>query len=579
MRPLRIAACAVLLPSLAACARGGSDADAPATDGEPIAMLAPGITPAELQSRVAQFAPATIEVDEAKLEPWHRQVLAKLIEASQVLHDVFAIQVSPQVPEWRSRLASESGAGKDAAVAYFDIMAGPWDRLRDDEPFLDVGPKPPGAGFYPEGLTQEQFEAWIEAHPGDRDAFTSPVTLIRRQGDSSLVAVPYSQAYGDSLAKAAALLHEAAGIARAHNASLADFLDKRADAFGSNDYYASDLAWMDIHGSAIEPTIGPYEVYEDQLVGLKASFESFITVADSAASAELDELKSHLRELEGALPIEDRYKNLDRGFESPIRVVDVAFTAGDARRGVQTIAFNLPNDERVRKAKGSKKVMLRNVSQAKFDKTLVPIAREVLDTALVAEIAFEPWFTNVLMHELAHGLGPGFITVNGQRTTVNQALKEQYSAIEEAKADVTGLHDMSVLAERGLYDADFVRRAYIGHLADMFRAVRFGTSEAHGKANLLQFNYLWDRGAIRYDSATARFSADLPALVAGNRALAHELLTLEARGSYQDAVDLLAKYAAAIRPEMKQAIDRLTRVPVDIRPVYPAAGKVDAWSR
>ncbi len=571
-RTIHLVAAALLLSACAA----DSDRDAD-SQGGPVPMLVDSITPAAMKARVEQFAPATIEVDAPALQAWEKQVLALLTRASSVLHDVFELQVSPQNPQWRGQLAYEQGDGKDAALEYFEIMVGPWDRLRDDEPFLEVGPKPPGAGFYPGDLTRQELEEWLNQHPEDRENFTSPFTVVRREM-GKLVSIPYSQEYREALTRAADLMHQAAGIARGHNASLADFLDTRADAFLSDDYYKSDVAWMDIAASRIEPTIGPYEVYEDKLMGYKAAFESFITVADSAASAELDELKSHLRELEGSLPIEDRYKNLDRGFESPIRVVDVAYTAGDARRGVQTIAFNLPNDERVRKEKGSKKVMLRNVSRAKFDKMLLPIARDVLDPGLVERIDFKPWFTNVLMHELAHGLGPGFIEVGGQRMTVNQALKEQYSSIEEAKADVTGLHNMSVLAGRGFYDEDFVQRAYIGHLADMFRAVRFGTSEAHGQANLLQFNYLWDKGAIRYDSTTQRFSADPATLARANRELAHDLLTLEALGSYQGAVDLLKKYGTTMRPEMSAALARLKDVPVDIRPVYPAADSVDTWA-
>ncbi len=388
------------------------------------------------------------------------------------------------------------------------------------------------------------------------------------------MAIPYSAEYRDRLERAAALLREAATLSR--NASLSRYLEARAAAFLSDDYFASDMAWMDLD-SRIEPTIGPYEVYEDQLFGYKAAFESFVTVADAVASDELARLKGLMRDLERGLPIEDRHKSLDRGFDSPIRVVDVVYTAGDTRAGVQTIAFNLPNDERVREAKGSKKVMLRNVMRAKFEKILRPIAAAVLAPEVGAALEFRPWFVNVLMHELAHGLGPGTITLpSGERSTVNQALREHYSAIEEAKADVTGLHSLTVLAERGLYDADFVRRAFLGHFADLFRSVRFGANEAHGKAGLLQFNYLMERGAIVYDEASGRFDADYPALVAGNRDLARELLTLQAEGAYEKAAAMLDTYGAT-RPEMRAAIERLAAVPVDIRPDYAVREKVRSW--
>lgn len=565
---------AVLVLSAAALLAGCGAGDK--AEEAPISMLAPGLTPAALEARVAQFAPARIDFDDSSLEPWEREVLKRLIQASDIMHEIFTRQVSPRNPEWLARLEAEHGAGRDAALAYFDIMVGPWDRLENDAPFLDVGEKPAGAGYYPEDLTAEELNAWLEAHPEDRDAFTSYFTVIRRTEDGGLEAVPYSEAYRDELTRAAALLREAADLSR--NESLSRYLRARADAFLSDDYFESDVAWMDITGSRIEPTIGPYEVYEDRLMGYKAAFESFVTVSDPQASAELERLKEYLPELERRLPIEDRYKNLDRGFESPIRVADEVYTGGDTRAGVQTIAFALPNDERVRAAKGSKKVMLRNVMRAKFEQILVPIAREVIDPALVEDVTFDPWFVNVLMHELAHGMGPGFITLpSGERTTVNQALREHYSALEEAKADITGLHNITMLAADGMYDDAFVRRAFLGHFADMFRAVRFGAGAAHGMANLIQFNYLWERGAIRYDPETGRFGADVDALIAGNRELATLLLTIQATGDYDKAGEVIARYGT-MRPEMRAALDRLAgTVPVDIKPVYTIVEKMKNW--
>lgn len=546
-------------------------------------MVAPGalpflndaITPEALSARVAQFAPARLDFEDGSLQPWEKQVLKKLVEASFVLHDVYALQVSEKIPEWRARLESEQGQGKAAVIDYFEIMVGPWDRLEHDMPFLEVGAKPEGAAYYPLDMSKAEFEAHIAKHPRDKAAFTGYFTVIRRDAQRNLTAIPYSEFYRRELSIAATLLLDAARSTQ--NASLKDFLQKRAAAFASNDYYASDVAWMDLEGTRVEPTIGPYEVYEDKLFGYKAAFESFITVVDPRASAELAGLKSRMQQLERSLPIEDQYKSVDRAFESPISVVDVAYSSGDARRGVQTIAFNLPNDEKVIEQKGSKKVMLRNVMRAKFDKILTPIAGATLEPALVGDVQFQPWFINVLMHELAHGLGPKSITTaNGEKTTVNRQLKELYSAIEEAKADVTGLHNLSMLQQQGVYDADFVRRAYLGHLADLFRAVRFGTSEAHGKANLLQFNWLREKNALRYDEKSGTFSADLPALVEANRQLAAELLTLQALGSYRRAQDLLARYGQE-RPELKATLQKLSGVPVDIRPQHTVLEKMKSW--
>ena len=535
--------------------------------------VAEGITMEELQARVADFAPAEIGFDAGVLEDWEKAVLAKLVEASDVMHELFARQVSRDNPTWAGRVASRGAT--DPAALYYDIMVGPWDRQADHAPFLAAGEKPAGAGYYPEDMTAARLEAWLRAHPSDREAFESPFTLIEADGDS-LWAVPYSEAFGPELERAAALLREAASLSR--NETLSAYLEARAASFLSNDYYPSDMAWMDIAGTRIEPTIGPYEVYEDNLMGLKAAFESFVTVADAEASAELDTLKSALRMLEESLPIADRHKNLDRGFESPMRVVDVVYTAGDTRAGVQTIAFNLPNDERVRAAKGSKKVMLRNVSQAKFDQILTPIAARVLSAELLADVRFQPWFTSVLMHELAHGLGPGFITRGGERMTVNQALRERYSAIEEAKADVVGLHNLTVLRDRGLYDEEFVRAAFVSELPDLFRSIRFGASEAHGQANLVQFNWLWEKGALSFDEGAGTFSVDVPAMEGAVRSLATELLTLQAEGSYERAGEILAEYGR-MRPEIERAVARLGDVPVDIRPRYEVTDVLPEWNR
>jgi hypothetical protein len=557
----------------AATLLSGCGAGEPADRNGAIDMLAEGITPEEIERRVTQFAPAPIDFDDAALEPWEKQVLARLVEASDLMHEIFTLQVSPRNPEWRARLESATGAGSDAARAYFDIMVGPWDRLDHDKPFLDVGPKPAGAGYYPADLTAEQFENWLRSHPEDRQQFTGYFTVIRRD-KGNLVSIPYSVEYRSHLEKAAALLREAAALSR--NESLSRYLEARAAAFLSNDYFQSDMAWMDLD-SRVEPTIGPYEVYEDRLMGYKAAFESFITVADDAASEELARLKDQMRDLERQLPIDDRHKNLDRGFESPIRVVDVVYTAGDTRAGVQTIAFNLPNDERVREAKGSKKVMLRNVMRAKFERILIPIADAMLTPEARAALEFRPWFINVLMHELAHGLGPGNITLpSGVRTTVNQALREHYSSIEEAKADVTGLHNLTVLARKGLYGDDFVRRAFLGHFADLFRSVRFGANEAHGQSALIQLNYFVERGAVTYDEASGRYAADVDRLIAANRDLARELLTLQAEGDYDAAARWLADYGT-LRPETQAALGRLDGLPVDIRPQYTVLEKMEGW--
>ncbi len=551
--------------------------------------LAPDVTPDDLAGRVAKFEPAVLDFDDSALAPWEKTVVEKLVQATDLMHELFSEQVSPENATWKQELAVYDGPGAEAARNYFDIMVGPWDRLEHDQPFLSVGEKPAGAGYYPADMTTQEFDDWIAAHPEDRDAFMAYFTVIRRdESGTGLRAVPYNEAYGEKLGQAAALLREAADASQ--NATLSDFLRKRADAFGNNDYYESDVAWMDIADSRIEPTIGPYEVYEDGLFGYKAAFESFLTVADEAASAELQRLKDYLPDLERQLPIDDRYKNPDRGFESPIRVVDEIYAGGDTRAGVQTTAFNLPNDARVVEQKGSKKIMLRNVSQAKFDKILMPIASALLTQDLVSQVSFQPWFTNVVMHELAHGLGPTTVTTPaGETMQVNRALRDTYSALEELKADVTGLHNMTVLEARGVFDGQFVRQAFAGHVADLFRAVRFGASEAHGKANLIQFNWLREKGALKpavgdeIETAPGAlqedilFTADLDAVRAANRELAKEVLMIEATGDYDRANAFVARYGT-VSEELSGLLSRLDgKVPVDIKPVYAVLDRMAGW--
>ncbi len=534
--------------------------------------IAPGLTPEDLQRRVDQFAPVTLTFDQDLLDPGQKVALKKLVEASDHLDAIFLEQVWRGNPELKGMLLERGGPGIEAARSYFDIMYGPWDRLEEDEPFLNVGPKPEGAGYYAEEVSKEGIERWLKEHPEDREAFTSYFTVIE-QVETEIAAVPYSRAYRDRLAPAAAALREAASAVE--NPSLRRFLTSRAAAFLSNDYFDSDVAWMRLEGNLIDPTIGPYEVYEDRRYGYKAAFESFIGIKDPAESERLAGLVSQLPALEQALPIPDEHKNLDRPFTSPISVVDLAYAAGDTRAGVQTIAFNLPNDPHVREQEGSKKVMLKNVIEAKFETILQPIALNVLVPEQAGAVGIEEYFTRVLMHELAHGLGPDYVT-GSEDLTVNKALRDRYSAIEEAKADAVGTHSLAVLTERGIYTEEFLRRVYIGHVADLFRCMRFGITEAHGKGCLSQFNYLLERGAIEYDSDSERFTVAQEVMPAAMSELARIYLTLQATGDYEGVGEFFDRYGQASL-ELELARARLREVPVDILPAYSIKEMMASW--
>src|SRR6202035_5807430 len=376
----------------------------------------------DVERRLAQYSPTPLQADLSVLSAADRKVLDLLIQASRRLDEVYLRQYWTGNPDMSREVAGLQGPQAAAVRAYYQINYGPWDRLDAFKPFVGNHTYPPGEGYYPEDLTKAEFEAWIAAHPGDRERFLATTTVIRRHG-KELVAVPYSQEYKTWLEPAAQLLRQAGETTG--NASLKRFLNLRADAFLSDDYYASDVAWMDLD-APVEVTIGPYETYGDGLFGYKAAFESFVTVALPKESAAPARYKERLPWLERNLPIPDKDKNLSRGTESPIRVVDQAYAAGEAGAAVQTAAFNLPNDEKVREQKGSKKVPLRNVIRDTYDKVLEPIAQRVLDPGQVGDLSFDAYFNEVLHHELSHGLGPGTITVNGRKTEVRLELKELF---------------------------------------------------------------------------------------------------------------------------------------------------------
>lgn len=518
-----------------------------------------------VKGQIAKLAPVEIAVDPSLLNENDKAVLAKLVEAAKLMDEIFLRQVYSRNVAIREALQQGSNPDYPTLLTYFTINFGPFDRLNHDEPFINLKhKKPAGANFYPEDMTREEFEAWIQAHPEDEEAFTSNFTIIRREGDR-LVAIPYSRAYREFLEPAARLLKEAAALAQ--NPSLKKYLNSRAEAFLSNDYFQSDMDWMDLKDHKIEVVIGPYEVYEDALLGYKASFEAFITIVDPEESAKLRKVNQYLQDMELHLPIPDKYKNLHRGSASPIVVVQEVFTGGDTKAGIQTTAFNLPNDERVREAKGSKKVMLKNVAHAKYDKCWIPIVNIVLDPKDLQRVSFDAYFNHVLMHEMSHGLGPGTITVNGRKTTVNKELKETYSTIEECKADILGVYNLAYMVEKGVFPKEMKAQAYSSYLGGIFRSVRFGINEAHGGANAIAFNYLMEKGGFEYNPQTRKFRVNDAKIEGAIRDLAHDLLMIQATGDYEGAKRFIQKYRY-LSPEMQDALNRLKDVPVDIRPVY-----------
>lgn len=522
-----------------------------------------------LDAKIRRFAPTVMTANTAKLSAGDRKALQKIIAAARLIDPLYLRQVWSGNEELQKKLEVDHSPLGRQRLHYFMINKGPWSQLDDDEPFIEgVSPKPPQANFYPDDITKDAFDSWLTGLSNDeKEKAIGYFYTIRRDANGKLKSVPYSEEYREFLDPAAKLLRDAARLTT--NASLKNFLEKRAEAFGTNDYYDSDVAWMDLD-SPIEVTIGPYETYEDKLFGYKAAFEAYVTLRDEAESAKLKKFSQYLQELEDHLPMDAKYRNQKLGAASPIRVVNEVFSAGEGNTGVQTAAFNLPNDERVVKEKGSKRTMLKNVQDAKFNKTLIPISRVVLSPAEQNLLAFDAFFTHILTHELMHGLGPHNITVNGESTTVRKQLKDLYSAIEEAKADITGLWALQYLIDKGVVDKQMERTLYTTYLASAFRSVRFGIGEAHGRGVAMQFNYLVDEGAIKVNEKAGTFSIDHTKVKDAVRKLTHDLLTIEAEGSYDKANAILQKYAV-IRPPMQNALDRLKGVPTDIEPVFPLA--------
>lgn len=533
-------------------------------------MSEPKKTESPLAAKIRRFAPTEITADVSHLSENDRKALGKLIDAARLLDPLYLRQVWSGNEALLKKLEGDTTPEGKERLHYFMINKCPWSRLDKNEPFIDGVPheKPAQAGFYPDDMTKDEFSTWVAGlSEQEKQQATGFFTVIRRGANGNLKIVPYHEEYREFVEPAAKLLKEAAELI--NNTTLKNFLTRRAEAFLTDDYYASDVAWMDLD-APIDVTIGPYETYEDELFGYKAAYEAFVTVRDEAESAKLARFSGYLQELEDNLPIDPKYRNPKLGAASPIRVVDVVFSSADGNRGVQTAAFNLPNDEKVVKEKGSKRVMLKNMQEAKSNKVLVPISKILIDPAQQSQISFEAFFTHILAHELMHGLGPHNIKVAGRDTAVRKELKELYSAIEEAKADITSLWALQYLMDKGAVDRAMERDLYTTYLASSFRSARFGITEAHGKGQALQFNYLVDEGAIKIDEAAGTFSIDSAKIKDAVRKLTHEILTLQAEGSYDKAKAMLDKFGV-IRPVMQKALDKLADVPVDIEPDFTLA--------
>jgi hypothetical protein len=558
---LALSACTTVQPN-APMLPPGASVETPPLPKAPQGPLAPVVHDTGGLDKLAtiQMAP-----DTSFLTAEERQVVNLLNQAGNLMSAIYLRQLFEQNPQVRAQISGLDRPDRGRLVEKFDAFFGPWDPIEEDKPYFGNTPRPDSGGFYPADLTKAEFEAYLAANPGEKDALLDPYTVVRRQGER-LVAIPYRVEYRAFLEPAARLLEQAAAITT--NPSLKRFLTLRAQSFLTDEYYESELAWMDLKDTPIEVAIGPYEVYDDRLMGRKTAFEAFVTLKDPKESKALDVYKGQLRAMEANLPVPEKFKNFQRGFESPIAVADQVHGGGDNVPGVQTIAFNLPNDERVREAKGAKKVILRNVLGAKYERILKPMAPLIFVPADSSQVTQRYMFQETLFHELAHSLGPGSIVVDGRKTTVDAELKELHTGIEEAKADVMGAWNIMFMMDKGILpkaERSQIRSTYV---AGLFRAMRFGTNSAHGRGAAMQYGYLRNKGALVWDDGAKRFRIDKSKIDGAIRDLVADIVKLQATGDYAGTKALMERWAD-LDPEARAVIGSMTAIPVDIRPIYP----------
>ncbi|GGI90637.1 dipeptidyl-peptidase 3 family protein [Shewanella gelidii] len=549
-----------IITLLGACTLSLDNADQPSQTTQKSAVEQKA---AEYQHMLDRFVDIEMTADLSSLSAIDRQVLQKIIQVANILDDVYLKQTYEFNPQIKKQIAA-TDTHQELLSSLFQLHYGPWDTLEDDKPFFGNTVRPLGAGVYPTDLTREEFNQWIADHPQDKEAFESGYTVIRRQ-QNKLIAIPYSQYYAKEMQQSAALMREAAALTQ--DPSLKTFLYKRAEAFLNDEYRDSEMAWMDLNGS-LEIAIGPYETYTDKLFGYKTFFEAFITVRNPEDSKKLARYKHYLKGMELNLPIPEQHKNLQRGAESPISVVDQVAGGGDNKPGVQTVAFNLPNDEYVREVKGSKKVMLKNVLNAKYQAIMQPISQLIIAEHQQPMLMEKYFFNETLFHELSHGLGPGNIVKKGIKTSVASELKETYSKIEEGKADVMGAYNMLFLMDKGELNPDERDNMLVTYFAGLFRSMRFGVHEAHGAGAAFQYNYFKEKNAFEYDKKQQRYTVNVRRLESSITELVRDICMIQALGDYDAAKQFLADYAV-LADEVSLVNQKMASIPTDIRPHYP----------
>lgn len=508
------------------------------------------ISPEQVKQKAAEFVPFTLTTDLSVLSEKEKQMLPLLFETASIMEDIFWKQA------YGDRDALLSTIYDPDVLKLLKINYGPWERLNNNAPFLSgFGEKPKGAQFYPEDMTKEEFDAW------DYPEKSGLYNLIRRDENGKLISIPYHIAYATEIARASELLKQAATLAE--DEGLGKYLLSRADALLTDEYFDSDMAWMDMKNNTIDFIVGPIEHYEDQLFGYKAAHEAFILIKDKAWSQRLEKYASMLPGLQRNLPVSQAYKNETPGFDSDMNVYEAIFYAGDCNAGSKTIAINLPNDETVQQLKGSRKLQLKNSMQAKFDKILVPIANLLIAEDQRHHVKFDAFFENTMFHEVAHGLGLGR-TVD-QSATVREALRDAYTSIEESKADILGLWCVYQLTQQGEFTEKDLMDNFVTFMAGIFRSVRFGAASAHGKANMIRFYYFQETGAFQRDETSGTYRVNFEKMRDAMMSLSEMVLVIQGDGDYIKATELI-KEKGFIREQLQNDLDRISAagIPRDI---------------
>jgi len=517
----------------------------------------------DLDQRLARFRRVRMPFQSAGLNAREQKLVNKLVDASRYLEEIFWRQVDPEALTLYQSLAGSKSPRDQKLRIYLWINASRFDLLDQNKPFVGTASMPPGRGFYPQGLTREQIEQYVKDHPEKKAEIYSPTTLVRWHGDQ-LEGLPYHIAYRSFLEPAARDLREAATLSA--DPAFANFLRLRADALLSDDYLKSDLAWLDLKDPKFDIIFAPYETYEDGLLGVKASYGAAVLIRNPQESQKLALFQKYVADIQDTLPLAPEDRPSKRGLETPMEVMDAPYRAGDLRHGYQAVADNLPNDPRVHEQKGSKKIFFKNFMNARVNFVILPVAKRMLRPEQAAKVSGEGYLLATILHEMAHGLGPAFARAAAGKTDIREAIGPVFGGLEEAKADVVGMFGLKWLVDHDVLPKEKLEEYYASYVGGIFRTVRFGAAEAHSQAELMEFNYLSERGAIQRESS-GRYSIDYARMPQALADLAKELLEIEATGDRERAESWFKKYTV-MTPELQSSLKSAATTPVDIDPVF-----------